>query len=90
MEKNKVYTIRYEKKTVEGGSRVIVVFATYDEELAKKYVKKFNRILSEAKEYWKKYKIERYYMKPTDHIHYNRINEIFDTYDAYYRETETR
>jgi hypothetical protein len=88
--KNKIYTVRYAEKTVGGGSRTIVIFATYDEHLAKRYVRKFNRILSEAKEHWKSYKIERFYQRFSDHKQYETINKVFDTYDAYYLETEIR
>jgi len=89
IEENKLYTVRYSRR-VNLDTQVFIIFATYDEHFAKKYVRKFNRILSEAKEYWKDYKIERYYMFPEDHKHYERFYSLLGTYDAYYLETEIR
>jgi len=87
--KDKIYTVRYTKKIILD-TRVIVIFATYDEQLAKRYVAKFNRILNNAKDYWKRYKTERYYLDPTTHKHYNRIEAVHDTCEAYYIETPIR
>lgn len=89
MEKNKIYTVRYSRRVVLD-TRVIVVFATYDEHLAKRYVRKFNRILAEAKEYWKDYQYFIGSLHNGDFKHSNRVEQIFDTYDAYYLETEIR
>lgn len=81
MEKKYMWIVRYSRGSWDDFVR-INVFVTTDEEKAKAYCEKFNRILTKWKEYWGQIEETEY--------NFNRWNEVLETNNSYYDKIEIR
>jgi len=66
------------------------IFATTDEEKAKAYCEKFNRIISKWKDYWSTIVNEDDDWVDNDTYNYNRYHQITDINTAWYDKIEIR
>jgi hypothetical protein len=83
-----IFIVKYTHGDWDGFVRVNV-FATYDEEIAKAYCEKFNRILKKWKSYWAQYVNSDNWLEPSN-IHFERWLYIDKTNEAYYDKLEIR
>jgi hypothetical protein len=67
----------------------ITIFVTEDEELAKRYVEKFNRILKYWKDYWYTIVNEDNWLED-DEYDFIRWNQVTETNQAYFEKIEVR
>ena len=67
----------------------ISIFVTEDEELAKRYVEKFNRILKYWKDYWNTIVNEDNWLD-NDEYDFRRWYKITETNEAQYKNIEVR
>ena len=67
----------------------ITIFVTEDEELAKRYVEKFNRILKHWKDYWNTIVNEDNWLD-SDEYDFHRWYQITESNEAEYKKIEVR